>query len=75
MSTPTRPQQLVWMSQWRSAAVALARVKAEELAAVDLARIASDLDDACIEAARSRSLATSSGLVIQQQIFRLAARP
>lgn len=75
MTTPTRTQQLSWMSQWRSAAVALARVKAEELAAVDLPRIASDLDDACIEAARPRSLATSSGLVIQQRIFRLAARP
>jgi hypothetical protein len=63
------------MSQWRSAAVALAQVRAQEIASADLARIANDLDDVSIQAARARSLATSSGLVAQQRIFGRAARP
>ena len=75
MTTATRLPQLTWMSQWRSAAVALARVRAEVLAAVDLARVANDLDDASIDAARARNVSTSSGLVIQQRIFGRAARP
>lgn len=75
MTLPTRQQQLAWMSQWRSAAVALARVRAQELAAADLARIASDLEDASIPAARARGLLTTSGLVLQQRIFRGAQKP
>jgi hypothetical protein len=74
MTKPTRQQQLAWMAQWRSAAIALAQVRAQELAVADLARIASDLDEVCIEAARTRGLAPTSGLVIQQRIFQLAAQ-
>jgi hypothetical protein len=69
MTVPTRVQQLAWMSQWRSAAVALARVRAEELVKVDLARIASDLEDASLSAARVRGQRTTSGLITQQRIF------
>jgi hypothetical protein len=72
MKTPTRDQQQAWMSQWRSAAIALARVKVEELAGADLARIAHDLDDVSIVAARARGRETTSGLIAQQQIFRRA---
>ncbi len=75
MTIPSKSQQLAWMSQWRSAAVELARVRAQEFASLDLARVASDLEDVSIEAARARGLATTSGLVAQQRIFRRAARP
>ena len=69
MIPPTRSQQLAWMAQWRSAAVALARARAEELRNIDLARVANDLEDASIVAARARAAATASGLVTQQRIF------
>lgn len=74
MSTPIRNQQLAWMAQWRSAAIALERIRAVELAGADLARIASDLDDLSIAAARARGRDTTSGLVVQQRLFH-RARP
>jgi hypothetical protein len=74
MSDPTRAQQLAWMAQWRSAAIALERVRVEEMAGADLARSAADLDDVSIVAARARGRQTTSGLVEQQRLFR-GARP
>lgn len=68
-------QQQAWMAQWRSAAVALARVRSQELASVDLARIAHDLDDVSVPAARTRGLSTTSGLIAQQRIFHRSLRP
>jgi hypothetical protein len=57
------------MAQWRNAAVALERVRLEELRTVDLGRIAADLDDICNVAARARGLTTTSGLLEQQRVF------
>ena len=70
MIQPTDEQQRAWMAQWRSAAVALARVRQAELADADLARIASDLEDACLASARARGPAATSELVEQQRILR-----
>jgi hypothetical protein len=75
MTNPTRQQQLAWIAQWRSAAAALARVRSQELASADLARIAHDLDDVSVPAARTRGFSTTSGLVAQQRIFHRALRP
>jgi hypothetical protein len=69
MKPPTRDQQHAWMSQWRSAAIALERIRLVELAGADLARIAHDLDDLSIVAARARGQETTSGLIAQQRIF------
>lgn len=62
------------MAQWRSAAVALERLRVQELAAADLARIASDLEDVSLVAARARVAETTSGLIAQQRVFQRAAR-
>ena len=70
MMTPTDAQRRAWMAQWRSAAVALERVRLQELAAADLARIAADLDDACLASARSGDLEPTSGLIAQQRVLR-----
>jgi hypothetical protein len=69
MNAPMRDQQQAWMAQWRSAAIALERIRAAEMASADLARIASDLDDLSIAAARIRGGETTSGLVVQQRLF------
>ena len=63
------------MAQWRSAAVALERVRLAELDSADLARIAADLDDASIAAARVRGLSVSSGLIEQQRLFHRRTYP
>jgi len=57
------------MAQWRSAAVALANVQQREVESADLGRIAHDLEDACVEAARARFSSQTSGLIEQQRIF------
>ena len=75
MRTPSAQEQLTWISQWRSAAVALERVRINELAHADLARIAEDLDDLSVVAARERGRETSSGLIRQQALFRRAGQP
>lgn len=67
MTQPTDAQRRAWMAQWRSASVALERVRQGELATADLARIAADLDDACLASARARGAALTSGLVAQQR--------
>jgi SpoU rRNA methylase family enzyme len=70
MLPPPDAQQRAWMQQWRSAAVALAQVRLAELLQADLARIAAELDDACLAAAKARGDAATSGLVEQQRLFR-----
>ena len=67
MTQPTDAQQRAWMAQWRSASVALARVRQREIDTADLARAAADLDDACLASARTRGPALTSGLVAQQR--------
>lgn len=57
------------MAQWRSAAVALERVRLQELRAADLARIAADLDDACLASARAHGSESTSGLIEQQRFL------
>jgi len=69
MIPPTDAQRREWMAQWRSAAIALARVRQSELVDADLARIASDLDDACLVSARARGRAPTSGLIEQQRLL------
>ena len=70
MMTPTDAQRRAWMAQWRSAAVALERVRLQELCSADLARIAADLDDACLASARVGELEPTSGLIAQQRVLR-----
>ena len=69
MTAPTESQQLQWITQWRRAAIALEEVRLQELQTADLARIASDLEDACLEAVRSAEPSVTSGLVEQQRIL------
>lgn len=64
----------MWMAQWRSAGPALARVRAEELEAVDLWRVADELEDALQERWRTEPVSRWSGLVEQQRIFARARR-
>ena len=63
------------MAQWRFAAVELARVGQAELSHVDLWRVATDLEDACVASARDGRLApASSGLIDQQRWLHRRAR-
>lgn len=64
-------QQLAWMAQWRSAAVALERVRIQEIRALDLARVAADLDDACLATVHTAGPRPTSGLIAQQRIFHM----
>jgi hypothetical protein len=57
------------MAQWRAAAVALERVRLEELRTADLARIVADLDDACLASVRAHGSEPTSGLIEQQRIL------
>ena len=75
MTPPTQAQWLAWMAQWRSAAIALERVRLAELEAADLARVAADLEDASISAGRARGLVVTSGLIAQQQTLHRRPRP
>lgn len=61
------------MAQWNAAAVALARVRQSELADVDLARVAADLEDACLASVRAQGPAPTSGLIAQQRLFHPAS--
>lgn len=69
MMTPTDDQRRAWMAQWRAAAVALERVRLQELSTADLGRIAADLDDACLASARASALEPTSGLIAQQRVL------
>jgi hypothetical protein len=63
------------MEQWRSAAVALARVQQAERVSVDLARVAADLEDACrIAALAAQRGPQTSGLIEQQRWFHRRGR-
>ena len=69
MSTPTEDQRRMWIAQWRSAAISLARVRLEEFRGADLSRIAADLEDACAASAGERARRATSGLVEQQRLL------
>ena len=69
MPATSESQQRAWMAQWRTAEIALARVRQAELATVDLARVAADLEDACVVSAQASRPALTSGLVEQQRAF------
>ena len=57
------------MAQWRLAAVALEHVRAVEIRNANLARVAEDLEDACVASAGARAAMQTSGLIEQQRIF------
>lgn len=62
------------MGQWRSAASALAPIRAVELYAVDLIAVADELDEALWARCRAEPPSLTSGLVEQQRVFARAAR-
>ena len=73
----TPEEQQAWMKQWRAAAVALRKVKREELRAMtDAQAIAgfNSLDTPPEFGYRSPERANSEGLIEQQRIFRKARR-
>jgi hypothetical protein len=74
MDQPTEAQRQAWMAQWRSAAVALERVRVDELRAIDLARVVADLEDASIASAPARAASVTSGLIEQQRLFHRRTR-
>jgi hypothetical protein len=63
MADSTQTQQRAWIAQWRRAEVALARVKHAELLGVDLARVADELDHACLASLTSHPPRPTSGLI------------
>lgn len=69
MIKPTDAQAHAWMLQWRAAGPALARVRADELATVDLWRVADELEEAFWARVRTEPAVQTSGLVAQQRIF------
>lgn len=69
MSAPSPVQARRWMDQWRSAGVALASLRAAEVAQVDLWQVAEALEEALLAAVADRELPRTSGLVEQQRIF------
>jgi len=74
MATPTEAQRRTWLAQWRSAAVALERVRLDELRTANLTRIAADLEDACMASVRANAPAPTSGLVAQQVLLQRQRR-
>jgi len=75
MTRPTDAQAQTWMSQWRTAGVALARIRAAELEEVGLWRVADELDEALWARVRAEPVSLTSGLVEQQRLFARAGRP
>ncbi len=69
MSIATAEQQREWAAQWKRAASALARVRADEEREADLATIALQLEGPLRAALAVAVPRTSSGLVEQQRIF------
>ena len=69
MTVPTEAQARAWAAQWREAGPALARVRAAELHAVDLARVAEELEEALWVRVRTEARSVTSGLVEQQRLF------
>jgi hypothetical protein len=74
MPLPSEELRRRWLAQWESAGRKLARVRADELAHVDLAAIATALEEACLVAMRERVKSTTSGLVEQQRRWHAARR-
>ena len=74
MLAPSEAQQRAWLAQWQTAEIALARVRQAEIATMDLARVAADLEDACNASALAERGAATSGLVEQQRAFHLKPR-
>jgi hypothetical protein len=72
MDKPTNAQARAWAAQWRAAEPALARIRAAELAVVDLWRVADELEEALWVRVRSEPAALAPGLVEQQRLFGLA---
>jgi len=62
------------MLQWRSAGPALARIRAAELAEVDLWRVADEMEAAFWVSVRAAAASQASGLVEQQRLFAKALR-
>ena len=73
-SSPTEAQRQAWMAQWRSAAVALERIRADEFRNADLALTIAQFDGISMELLRTNPPKPTSGLVEQQRVFRRAAR-
>lgn len=69
MIARTEAQRHEWMAQWRAAGPALQRIRLLELATADLGRIASALEDACLEGVRALDPERISGLVEQQRLL------
>ncbi len=57
------------MAQWRTAAIALERIRIQEIRVLDLARVAADLDDACLASVQTAGPQPTSGLIAQQRIL------
>ncbi|MBX9928725.1 MAG: hypothetical protein K2X99_07390 [Gemmatimonadaceae bacterium] len=74
MIKPTASQARAWMAQWRAAGPALAQVRASELEAVDLWRVADELEEALWARLRDEGPRSTSGLVVQQRLFARARR-
>jgi len=64
---PTDHQQREWMAQWHSAAIELARVRLAELASADLARVASDLEDARLRTCSAEDLIVHKAFAARPQ--------
>ena len=62
------------MAQWRSAAVALERVRADEFREADLAVVAAQFDELCLQSVRDNPPGPTSGLIEQQRVFQGKAR-
>ena len=58
------------MAQWRSAAIALERIRADEFREANLAVVAAQLDALCLQSVRNNPPGPTSGLIEQQRIFR-----
>lgn len=69
MIPPTSAEAHAWAAQWQAAGPALARVRAAELQAVDLWRVADELEEALWARLRADPDSRAPGLVEQQRLF------
>lgn len=69
MTVPTEAQARAWAALWRAAGPALARVRAAELNAIDLVRVADELEEALLVRVGAEAPSVTSGLVEQQRLF------
>jgi hypothetical protein len=74
-SPSTSPEQArAWIAQWRSAAIALERVKADEVAHANCIVIAAQLEDVSLAAIARNPPRPTSGLIEQQRILHRVRR-